>query len=432
MNYQEAMSYINEVSKLGSVMGLSSMNLLLDLLGNPQDELKVIYIAGTNGKGSTLAYTSTILEQAGYKVGRYISPTVIEYLEKIQINQDLISEEKFALYLTMIKKACDKIRSQKKLHPTVFEIETALAFLYFYYEACDFVVMETGLGGEFDATNVIKKPIATIFTSIGIDHTEFLGDTIREQATSEAGIIKRGTTVIFGKMPTVAKEIITNQAKEKRANLRYANPEDLIFEIPKPFEFSQNFYYKGMENLKTNLLGRHQIYNATLAIETANLLTEKGYPVSEIAIRSGLEQTQWFGRLTVIKDDRKKSGPVVIVDGAHNKDAAKVLAHTLKYLTPNQKIIGIMGVFKDKDLTGILTQIKPVLHEIYAVGLPDKHRTLTAKTLTSVGQSLGILTTPFATLEDAINQAYRKADVVVIFGSLSHLWPATQIVKRLN
>ena len=416
VTYIEARLYIDEASKTGITLGLTSIKNLLDELGNPQDELKFIHVAGTNGKGSVLAYISTILEVAGYKTGRYISPTVQSYRERIQVNQTHIGEEAFATQLSRIKKAIDLMLDKGLSHPSVFEIETALGFLYFKEQACDIVVMETGMGGVTDATNVIRQALVSVFTTVGRDHMEFLGDTIADLTRAKAGIIKRDSDVVYGKLPSEAEEIIKAISKQLGCPIQVTDLSNIVVHQPLR-QFTQRFSYKGIDDLSIHLLGKHQIENATLAIEAVRSLQRHGFDVSDDQIKEGLAETRWFARMTIVK----QSSPVVIVDGAHNQDAVRALAETLADLFPIEKISGVVGVFKDKEVSKMLTEIKPVIRKLHTIALPNEKRTMKADELKNLASNIGIASEAHGSLAEALKVASKEADVVIAFGSLSYL-----------
>jgi len=416
MTYQEARLYIEEVANTGIVLGLDRIKSLLRELGNPQDSLKFIHIAGTNGKGSVLAYISTITEVAGYKTGRYTSPTVESYREKIQVNRTNISRANFVLQLSKIKKAIDRMLEAGLPHPSVFEIETALGFLHFKEQGCDIVIMETGMGGVMDATNIIQKTLVSVFTSISRDHMEFLGDTIADLTRAKAGIIKKGSCVIYGRLPEESEEIIKFTAQRFDNPIRIACLNDIIIQ-KKHSKYTQKFSYKGLESITIHLLGKQQLENAALAIEAVRSLQGRGFDITDDQIKKGLAETRWFARITVVKE----KDPVVIVDGAHNQDSVRALAETLLDLFPTEKIVGVMGIFKDKEVEEMLVEIKSVVSKIHAISLPDEKRTLKAEDLKQLAFEMGIEAESYATLSDALSVAMDEAEVIVVFGSLSYL-----------
>ena len=251
MTYKEARVYLDEMSKYGSVLGLDTIRGLLRELGNPQDDLKFIHIAGTNGKGSVLAYTSMILSKAGYKTGRYVSPTVISYLEKIQIDGKWISESEFAEIMEEIKEAIDRLVCKGEPVPTVFEVETAMAFLYFKKQKCDLVVLETGLGGETDATNVIKNTVCAVFATISVDHLGVIGDTLEEIAQTKSGIIKPGCTVVSARQQENVRLILRKKAESLNCIYTEAEPEQMSIE--KEDYKGLTFSYKKYTNMQNHI-----------------------------------------------------------------------------------------------------------------------------------------------------------------------------------
>ena len=265
MTYEEARVYLDEVSKYGSVLGLDTIRELLYELGNPQNDLKFIHIAGTNGKGSVLAYISTILSENGFRVGRYISPTVIGYLEKIQINGDWISEKVFTELVEEVQRAIVRMETNGKASPTVFEVETAIAFLYFQREHCDYVVLETGLGGILDATNIISNTKVAVFTNISRDHMGFLGNTLEEIAENKAGIIKPGCVVVSAAQEEVVRKVLKEAADKNHVQIQFAEPDKV--QVLDESYHGQTFSYKQFENVHISLAGLYQIQNVATACE---------------------------------------------------------------------------------------------------------------------------------------------------------------------
>ena len=330
MDYREARVYLENVTKYGSVLGLENMKELLKRLSNPQDELKFIHIAGTNGKGSVLAYVSTVLTEAGYCVGRYISPTLFSYRERIQVNGACIEKESLARWVTEIRNVVEQMTEEGKAHPTVFEIETALSFLYFKEKKCDVVVLETGMGGLLDATNVVKTTVAEIITSISLDHLGILGENLREIAENKAGIIKPETIVITTRQEKEAMEVLESVCQKKNCRL-YVTDLKTVGEIHYGYD-KQTFNYKKYRQLEISLGGSYQVINAVLAVEALEQIQKLGYSITEEQLRKGLKKTQWKGRFTVLRKN-----PVFVIDGAHNRDAARVLRQSIDLYFPNKK-----------------------------------------------------------------------------------------------
>lgn len=426
MNYKDALTYIEEMGKYGSVPGLDSIKELCFRLGNPQDELSFVHIAGTNGKGSALAYISTVLQEAGYRVGRYISPTISDYRERIQVGGKMISKEGLCRHLETVKRAAGEMAAEGKPHPTVFEMETALAFLYFREKKCDIVVLETGLGGSLDATNLVTTTAVSVIASISRDHMAFLGDTLSEIAENKAGIIKEGVPVVSMEQEPEAMQVIRRTAEEKGSRLVVTSKEEaknIHYGVEK-----QKFDYKQYKKIEITLAGQYQIDNCILAIETLLVLSERGFPIKESALREGLKKTVWKGRFSVIA---KK--PFFIVDGAHNEDAAKKLASSVRFYFTNKKIIYIMGILKDKEYEKIIAQTCQMAEQIITVATPGNARAMTAYELAKAVKEYHPNVTAADSLEEAVEMSYLLADqdsVIIAFGSLSFLGQIMTIVEN--
>lgn len=417
MKYQEALAFIEKITGLGIVPGLDSIKELCRELGNPQDALKFIHIAGTNGKGSTLAFISTILQSAGYRVGRYVSPTIFEYRERIQVDGKMISKVVLGELMEQVKAACEQMVTRGLSQPTPFEVETALAFLYFQKKKCDIVVLETGMGGLYDATNLITTTQVAVITSVGMDHMQFLGNTVEKIAGQKAGIIKNGCYTICMKQNEAVMQVVEQAANEKQAKLVVADAEQ-AFKVRYGVE-KQQFDYAGMKNLTIALAGKHQIANAVVAIEAVTALKQKGFSVSEQAIRDGLASTRWPGRFTVVS---KK--PLFIVDGAHNEDAAQKLANSIEFYFTNRRIIYIMGILKDKEYDKVISLTHKYADQIITVTPPNNPRAMHAYDLAKEIAKVHKAVTAVDSLEEAVEMSRLlagKDDVIIAFGSLSYL-----------
>ena len=418
MTYEEARGYLDYINKAGIILGLESMEHLLDELGNPQDQLKFIHIAGTNGKGSVLAYLSTILKEAGYKVGRYISPTLFSYRERIQVNEEYISREAVSCYVEKIKQAVERMQEKGMSVPTIFEVETAMAFLHFVDKKCDIVVLETGMGGDTDATNVIRTTVMEVLVSISKDHTAFLGNTLAEIAGHKAGIIKPGTVVVSAKQDPEAMEVIQAKANQCNAVLKVADWEKAE-EITYGLE-EQRFSYGEDKDICIHLGGSYQIKNAVIACVCVQAMRELGYQISDAQMRSGFAKTVWNGRFTVIRKE-----PMVIIDGAHNPDGAAELERSICQCLSDQKIYGICGVFKDKEYDQVLKKILPHLESVVTIQTPGNPRALPAKELAEAAkkycQDVQAETDIQKAVSDSIQKAKEEGGVVLAFGSLSFL-----------
>lgn len=417
MTYKEARVYLDEVSKYGSVLGLDTIRNLLREINNPEQDLHFIHIAGTNGKGSVLAYTSTILSEAGYRTGRYVSPTVVSYLERIQVDQQWISEDAFSGYVEQIQDAIARMESKGEASPTVFEIETAIAFLYFRDQKCDYVVLETGLGGKEDATNVVENTLVAAFASISRDHMGFLGDTLEEITRVKAGIIKPGCTVVTAAQRPIVKGVLSDEASRWKCPWRYGELEQVILE-EESYQ-GQRISYGDLVHARLSLAGAWQIQNAVIAYEIVQALRERGVPIPSEAVYRGLEKAKWPGRFQCINEK-----PLFLVDGAHNEDAVRRLRESLEQYFPERQFIFVIGVFKDKEYEKMAAMMGPLAKQIYTVDLPDRNRTLRAESLAVTLEYYCRSVKAAETIEDAVDQALKKAakeDVIVAFGSLSYL-----------
>lgn len=426
MNYEEAREYLDQVSKGGSVLGLDNMRELLKRLENPQDSLKFVHISGTNGKGSVLAYVSTVFKEAGYRTGRYISPTLFSYREKIQVNESFIGREDLARLTEEVKKAAEEMQNSGKGFPTIFEIETALAFLYFAEQKCDIVILETGLGGALDATNVITTSVMEVITSISMDHMEFLGDTLGKIALQKAGIIKPHTSVVSAVQDMEAMEVIRDVCRKKECVFDTVDQEQ-IKDISYGYE-GQSFSYKDWKNIKISLMGSYQIKNAALALEAIEALRKLGYELNDKVIYQGMKTAVWKGRFTVISKE-----PFIIMDGAHNQAAAEELVRSLKLYYPGKKFYYIFGMFRDKDYHQVIRLTAPLAEHIVTVETPENPRALPAEELKKAVAEVNPSVEAAGSLRMAVNQVMEQIDkdaVIVIFGSLSFLGEAEMAVNR--
>lgn len=410
MKFNDAKMYIDGLSRFGSVLGLESIKALLDVLGNPQEQVKVIHVAGTNGKGSTIAFMASVLKEAGYKVGKYTSPVVFEYLEKYQIDNENISEEKFAKLVAKVKEKLEILNDTKGIWPTIFEVETAMAFEYFKDEGCDIVLLETGMGGDMDATNVCSKVLASVLVSISLDHTGFLGDTIEEIAYHKAGIIKNNCPVVVMKQRDNVLEVIKTYAKSYNAPIYIADETDMA----------------------VGLAGRWQSYNAGVAVKVMEVLGENGYNISREHIEAGLLKTKWPGRFEKICDN-----PLVIIDGAHNPDAASRLRETIDREYANTEFVYIMGVLGDKDYTEVIKTMADRAELIVTV-TPLNPRALEADELKEAIAKVNRNVQSAAGIEEAYGVALDRLNglsesrAILAFGSLSYLGDFRDVVRRME
>lgn len=426
MNYKQAMEYIESLQGLGSVPGLENIINLCEKLGNPQDELKFVHIAGTNGKGSVSAYLLSVLSCAGYKVGNYNSPTIRDYRERICINGRMISQKAFCDLLERVKEACDTLVEEGRAHPTPFEVDTALGFLYFKEKKCDYVILECGMGGKLDATNLVRNTVVAVFTPIGMDHMAFLGNSLSEIAQHKAGIIKPGCRVVSAQQREEVAHELEQVSKEQQITPVYVQNEDaskICYGLEK-----QSFLYQSRQKIEIALAGQYQIENALLALKVIDILREEGVKISDRAVENGFAAAKWSGRFEVLG---KK--PYFIIDGAHNEDGARKLIQSIRFYFTNRKIIYIMGILKDKEYDKIISLTAPFAEHIITVKTPDNPRAMDAYELAqAVSQRHGSVTAA-GSLEEAVEMSHLLADkdsVIVAFGSLSYLGRIMEIMEK--
>ena len=393
MTYEEALSYIHSICWKGSKLGLDRTRELLGKLNDPQKELKFIHIAGTNGKGSTAAMLSSILEEAGYRVGLYTSPFINRFNERMQVNHQPIPDEELAALTEYVRPHADAMADS----PTEFELITALAMVWFARQKCDIVVLEVGMGGELDSTNIIDVPEAAVIAAMGMDHVKELGPTMADIARAKAGIIKEGGRVVsYGGNPE-ADEVIAAVCRARKASLRQP---DFSAIVPGDFGLEgQTFSYKGWRGLRIPLVGAYQMNNAAVVLETVEVLRQRGWSVSDEAVRQGLADTRWPARFEVLRRD-----PVFIVDGGHNPHGIRATAESLRRLFPGRKITFVTGVMADKDVEHILGLIVPLADQFFTVR-PDNPRAMDAGELARRIEAMGAKATPCASVRDGVDRA---------------------------
>ncbi len=412
LTYEQALDYVNSFLRFGIRPGLERIKLLLEMLGNPQNDLKFVHVAGTNGKGSTCAFLSSILKASGFKVGLFTSPFIVDFRERFQINEKMISRKDFADIVEYIMPFARKLTEYGNCL-TEFEIITVIAFLWFKRENCDVVVLEVGLGGRLDATNVIEKALVSVITSISLDHTQILGNSIEEIAREKTGILKpNGTLVLYPKQEVAAFSAIKSIAKS--LNNKVVVPdvtavENISLGLP-----TTSFSYLG-ETYNIGLLGEHQVYNAITALSAIRELRKLGYKITAEAIKIGLSEAKIPSRFEVISSEL-----VVILDGTHNPGGARVLAEALETYLGGKKIIAVVGMLRDKDVEQVLGTLAPLVSEFIAVH-PDNPRAMDKFELCRLVQSLNKPCVVASDLTLAAKLAIHQLDntsALVIFGSL--------------
>lgn len=415
MTYEDAAEFADSTKKYGSILGLESIRNLMQELGNVQEQLHIIHVAGTNGKGSVCAFLSAALTEAGYRVGRYNSPAVFERREVFRIGETMISKEEYAAVFERVQTACEVLTKRGCPHPTVFEVETAAAFLWFYEKKCDLVLLETGMGGETDATNLITHPVCSVLTSIGMDHMQYLGNTIEEIAKVKAGIIKKGCPVVALKQSDGVCEVIKNKAEECGSRCVLVEVPQYMQEAPIWGTTLQDVRYGSVH---TALGGIWQRENLSLALAVLKLLEESDYSITKEAVQSGIAKTIWHGRYEVLQTE-----PLFIIDGAHNPIAAKRLKQTIKKDFTNREIIYIIGVLADKEHEKMLRLLLPGAKAVFTV-TPDSPRALDGESLAKEAQKYADNIWYVPDIGKAVKMAKETAkeyDVILAVGSLSYL-----------
>ncbi|KXL52473.1 folylpolyglutamate synthase [Anaerotignum neopropionicum] len=417
MNYKESIQYLEEEIGFASCPGLERIFDLMKKLGSPEKKLKVVHIAGTNGKGSAAAMLSSVLQEAGYRTACYTSPHLEKYNERFLINGQEISNDAFATIMTRTKLACKQLIAEGKAAPTLFEVITGAAFLYFAEESVDIAVIEVGLGGKFDATNIIESPILSVIMSISMDHTDFLGNTIEQIAGEKAGIIKKNCPVVLYFQKEIVYNIVKTQAqflnaplfcpKDAEITIFAQTLEGTIFGVK-----SGSFTY---ESLFLPLLGQHQVQNCVTILEACEVLKKSGFPLTKNQIQTGVSKSFWAGRMEICKKN-----PLVVLDGAHNADGIGRLAESVRIYFENKKITLVLGVLGDKEYEKMAKLILPFAHQVVLTE-PHSERKLDAKKLANIIQSKELPIYIEPQLENAYHEALRitdEAGIILCCGSL--------------
>ena len=365
----EAIELIHERAWTGRKPGLERTQALLTALGNPERKLRFVHITGTNGKGSTAAMIASILAAAGLRAGLYTSPHLYQFYERMQVNGAPISDRDLGRLTQQVLEAAEDMDDP----PTEFELMTAVAMAYFLEQNCDLVVLEVGLGGRLDSTNVIPPPEAAVITNIGLEHTKELGNTLAQIAAEKAGILKPGCQCVLYAQGEEASQVVRNVCLGQNIPLLETAPEQL--EVLDSGLDGQTFRYRGNGPYRIRLLGDYQLSNAMTALDTVQALREGGWDISEAAVQQGLLQARWPGRLELVR-----RAPDVIIDGGHNPQCVDALSAALRKLYPNQKLIFLAGVLADKDWKAMFRRVLPMAKAFVAV-TPDSPRALPAEEL---------------------------------------------------
>jgi dihydrofolate synthase/folylpolyglutamate synthase len=417
MTYKQALEYLYGLQKYGVKFGLSKTSNILKKMGNPHKGQKYIHIAGTNGKGSVSAMVESVLIRAGYKVGFYSSPHLVSFTERFRINRKEITKKQVALLTEEINGMIDPTEP-----PTYFEFATAMALAYFAREKVDFAIMEVGMGGRLDATNIIK-PLVSAITNISLEHQSFLGNTLKEIAGEKAGIIKKGVNIITAATQPVVKEVFRKVSEERGAPY-YEVGRDVRYRSA-----GRKFSYYGLKreirDINLSLKGPFQHRNATLSLGILELLEKKGVTLDEDTIKRGIEETTWMGRVQVLSER-----PLVVVDGAHNPGAAKVLAEAIKKDFTYKRLIVVLGIMKDKDMDSIVKEIAPLSDHIIC-SAPEYYRAAKPEELYRVVSAYSKKVETIDGLGVAIAKAKAMAgpdDMILITGSLFTVGEALTVI----
>ena len=409
MNATEAIEYIHSVCWKGSIPGLERTQTLLSLMGNPEKKLKFVHIAGTNGKGSTAAMTASILRKAGYRTGLYTSPYIYRFHERMQVDGEPISDEDLAAITEYVK----PLASSMPVSPTEFELVSCIAFEYFARMNCDIVVLEVGMGGAMDSTNVIEVPEVAVITNIGLDHTDYLGSTVEEIALTKSGIFKEnGHAVIYRGSASVEK-VFEDVCAQKHVSLKKANFEGLKL-LSHGLE-GQVFDCGKWKGLELPLLGDHQLHNAAVVLAVAETLQELGWKITDQDIRDGIASVSWPGRFDIMRRD-----PLFIIDGGHNPQCIEALVKNIQDYLKDRRVIVLTGVLADKDYADMYKPVMPLVEQFVCI-TPPNPRKLEAELLAQYLREVGATATPCESIEAGVRKAMDlagKDGVVLCFGSL--------------
>lgn len=393
MTLDEALDYIHRVDWRGSVLGLSRIDALLNKLGHPESTVKYIHITGTNGKGSTCAMTASVLQAAGYRTGLYTSPYIRRFNERMQINGVPIPDDDLCALVAEIQPLADSMAD----HPTEFELVTAIGLTWFARHHCDVVVCEVGMGGEFDATNVIPAPEVAALTNIGLDHTAFLGSTVEAIAATKSGIIKPGCHAVLYPCPPSVEQVVAARCRAAGAPLTVTD-----FNALHPISHSlggQSFDWPGLPGLRLPLLGQHQLHNAAVALTILDVLRRRGWHIPDDAIRTGLDAVEWPGRFQVVRRD-----PIVILDGGHNPQCMEALTQNVSDYLSSYPLTVLTGVLGDKDYAHMYGRLAAQAARFVTV-TPRNPRALPAAQLTEMLSALGKPVTACNTIAQGVDTA---------------------------
>jgi len=410
MDKTEAIQYIRGRNWRDSRLGLERIEELLYRLGNPHWELKVVHVAGTNGKGSVCAMLASVLMESGYKTGLFTSPFINDFNEYMQINGESISDGELSEITSYVKEEAEKLVD----HPTEFELITTIAFLYFLKKRCDIVVLEVGLGGRLDSTNIIPVPEVAVITPISYDHMAELGNTLEKIATEKAGIIKEGGIVVSSHQDPNVAELFRYCCRERHtASITFVDLREL--KIHQNTLDGQSFSYRNYKNMKISLLGNFQPQNAALVISVVEQLQKKGWDIKENSLRNGLRKAIWPARFEVVNKH-----PYVIVDGGHNLQCTDSLVESLQTYFPNQQVSFLIGVMADKEYEAMLEKVIPIAKKVFAVTINNR-RALNGELIAEYFCNKCIEAKSFKSVKQGFHELMNVTgndDIVCVFGSL--------------
>lgn len=429
MNVSEAITYIESTHKFGTRLGLESMSLLLNEMDNPQEKLRFIHVAGTNGKGSASTMIATILKTAGYITGLFTSPFLEAFNERIQLNSEPIDDDSLVTATAFVKDRIEALLAQGEPHPTEFEMVTAVGLQYFYEKQVDFVVFEVGMGGRLDATNIIKDPLVVVIMGISYDHTDYLGNTLGEIAFEKASIIKENSdVVVYPQTPEVLK-VILDFAESKNASVVLVNPADIS--IVNFNTQGQTLRYLGttlsLKDFRLKLLGSHQSLNCLTALEVISLLKRKGFHIKRSHIEDALSEVIFPGRFEIFVDS-----PVVLIDGAHNSNGIQAFVQNIGVYFPEKKINLYFGMLGDKDIEESLSYLVPIASSIHTL-TPNSDRAMPAEEMAALirekyGKSVGFYNTIYAAVQSI--DLNKTEEVNVFVGSLYMIGEARTLIRK--
>jgi dihydrofolate synthase/folylpolyglutamate synthase len=418
MNYEQAIDFIHSTYKFGTKLGLENIKRLCELLGNPQESYKIIHVAGTNGKGSTCNMLHDVLVASGYRVGLFISPYLEEFTERIQIDKVQIDRESLARIASLVKNKVEVMVAEGYNHPTEFEIVTAIGFEYFREQKIDFLVLEVGMGGRFDATNIVKDTLVSVITSISYDHMQYLGNTLEEIAFEKAGIIKENSKVVIYPQEENIVNVIKNQAKTKNTEVFLTDKNNTVKTYSdltgQSFRYLKTDVFK-LDKITIRLLGEHQIYNALTVLCVLEILKKEGYNITEESVKKGLGDCTFAGRFEVLK-----TNPTIIIDGGHNINGIEYFSKAVKEYFKEKKIILFYGMLKDKNPEDVIPYLLPLCKEIYTL-TPDNPRAMSSEELANlIKKHSGINVTPlynYSEIPEVLNK-FGSDEVIIFVGSL--------------